>query len=217
MRKALGILGVVWAMAYPFIVYFGLGRLGARALGACLAAFLLGGVLMRMRGERREHALALARIPATLAGVLVLGAVLDDRRFVTFLPVLTNLVLLGHFGWSLHSVPIAERFARFEEGGALTAAQVGYCRRVTLVWCVFFVANGAITAALSLFAAVRWWTLYTGGISYAAVGLLASAEYVVRKARFRKYKTNPVDQLLARVFPPLAATPPQPREWQVRE
>jgi uncharacterized membrane protein len=127
--------------------------------------------------------------------------VLDDRRFVLALPVLTNAALFAHFASSLRTVPIAERFARAQHGD-LPEREVAYCRSVTRVWCAFFVLNGGVTAALGLWAPLAWWTLYTGAISYVLVGLLVAAEYIVRKARFRRYGSSVVDRLLSRILPP---------------
>ena len=198
--RAVGVLGALCAFAYPVGAYVGLTRLSARPLGLAMAAAVLVVALLRLRGDRREHAMAAARIPLTLIALLLVGAVLDDRRFVLALPVLTNAVLFAHFAASLRTMPIAERFARAQHGD-LPAAQVAYCRAVTVVWCAFFVLNGGVTAALALWAPLAWWTLYTGVASYLLVGLLVAAEYVVRKARFRRYGRSPVDRMLARVFP----------------
>lgn len=198
--RALGVLGALCAFAYPVGAYVGLTRLSARPFGLALAAALLVVAVLRIRGDRREHALVAARIPLTLIALLLFGAVLNDRRFVLALPVLTNAALFAHFFGSLRTMPIAERFARAQHGD-LPTDETAYCRSVTVVWCVFFVFNGGITAALGLWAPLAWWTLYTGAISYVLVGLLVAAEYVVRKARFRRYGASLVDRLLARIFP----------------
>ena len=76
-----------------------------------------------------------------------------------------------------------------------------YCRSVTLVWCAFFVVNGAAAALLAAFAPRGWWAGYTGVVSYVLVGALFAAEYVVRKARFGRFGRGPVDRLLAHVPP----------------
>jgi uncharacterized membrane protein len=198
--RAVGVLGALCAFAYPVGAYVGLTRLSARPLSLAMAAAVLVVALVRLRGDRREHAMVAARIPLTLIALLLLGAVLDDRRFVLALPVLTNAALFAHFAASLRTMPIAERFARAQRGD-LPPSQVDYCRAVTVVWCAFFVVNGGITAALALWAPLAWWTFYTGVASYVLVALLVAAEYLVRKARFRRYGRSPVDRMLARVFP----------------
>jgi uncharacterized membrane protein len=79
---------------------------------------------------------------------------------------------------------------------------VAYCRGVTKVWCVFFVLNGAAAGGLALWAPVSWWAAYTGGAAYALMGLVFGVEYVVRKARFRRYGRGLHDRILSVLFPP---------------
>lgn len=61
-----------------------------------------------------------------------------------------------------------------------------YCRKVTVVWCVFFVFNGGIAAAAVFFASDALWSLYTGGISYILIGILFGGELMVRKKADKK-------------------------------
>ncbi len=216
MRGALRVLSTVFVLAYPVAVYLGLARLhlGARVLGLVLSGVLLFGLPLRLVGTRREHLVSVLRIPLTVMGVLLLGVVFDDQRFVLALPVLTSAALLVQFGASLRTVPIAERFARLQES-ELSAAQVAYCRAVTVTWCIFFLANGGLTAALALFAPLAWWTAYTGVLGYVLVGLLATTEYLVRKYRFRKYGQHIVDRAIARVFRPSPVPRREPRHCSV--
>jgi len=60
-----------------------------------------------------------------------------------------------------------------------------YMRKVTQVWCGFFVINGAIAFGTALWASEAVWSLYTGVISYALMALLFGAEYLVR-LRFKR-------------------------------
>ena len=89
--------------------------------------------------------------------------------------------MLGLFGSSLlHGMPIAERLARLQEPD-LPARAVQYTRRVTQVWCLFFLLNGLIAAGLTLWAPLSWWTLYNGLIAYIAMGLLFAGEWLTRQ------------------------------------
>jgi uncharacterized membrane protein len=200
MRKVLAVLNGVLVVGYPVAVYVGLTRFSARGVGLVLLLLLLPGVLLKLRRARREDLLAVARLPLSVMALVGLAAALDDARFVLSLPVLINLALLSQFGVSLRSTPMVERFARMQDPD-LSPAQVAYCRRVTQVWCGFFVINAATSAVLALFASVAVWALYTGLIAYVLVGAVATVEYVVRKARFREYGTGLHDRLLERLFP----------------
>ncbi|HEY5799896.1 MAG TPA: hypothetical protein VIT92_06735, partial [Burkholderiaceae bacterium] len=60
-----------------------------------------------------------------------------------------------------------------------------YTRRVTQVWCAFFVVNGAIALGLAMYASEAAWSLYTGVIAYCAMGALFAGEWLVRQ-RFKR-------------------------------
>jgi uncharacterized membrane protein len=199
--KLLAVLNACLIAAYPLAVYVGLLHLGTRSLGLLLMLLLLPGLAIKWRRARREDVWAVARLPLSVLALVGLAALFDEPRFVLALPVLINAVLLINFASSLRGTPLVERFARMQDP-ELGPEQVRYCRTVTIVWCIFFVFNGALSGALALFASVAAWALYTGLVAYLLIGLLASAEYVVRKARFREYGTGLHDRLLARVFPP---------------
>jgi uncharacterized membrane protein len=201
--KFLAVVNASLIAAYPLAVYFGLLHLGARSLGLLLMLLLLPGLALKWRHARREDRWAVARVPLSVLALVALAALFDEQRFVLALPVLINMLLLVSFASSLRGTPLVERFARMQDP-ELGPEQVRYCRAVTVVWCIFFVLNGALSAALALFASVGLWALYTGLVAYVLIGLLATAEYVVRKARFREYGAGLHDRLLARVFPPRA-------------
>ena len=50
-----------------------------------------------------------------------------------------------------------------------------------MVWSVFFLCNGLLAAALTLWAPLSWWTLYNGLIAYGLMGLLFAVEWLVRQ------------------------------------
>ena len=100
-------------------------------------------------------------------------------------PVLVNMIMLLIFGLSLVYPPsIIERFARIHEP-SLSDAVVGYAKRVTQVWCVFFVLNGTIAMITSLYASDEVWALYNGVLAYILMGVLFAIEYLCR-LRFKR-------------------------------
>ncbi len=91
-----------------------------------------------------------------------------------------NGSLLVLFGVTLLKPPsMAERLARLKEPD-LPPHAVEYTRKVTMAWCVFFLVNGSIAAATSLWGSDAQWALYNGGIAYGLMGVFAGAEYLVR-------------------------------------
>jgi uncharacterized membrane protein len=200
--KALAVVFHVLLVAgYPLAVYLGLTRYSARYVGILLIVLLLPGLLLRLRGARREDLLAVARVPLAVMAVAGLSALFDDKRFVLAMPVLINGALLATFGSSLWGTPMVERFARLQNPN-LGPDHVPYCRAVTKVWCGFFGFNIAMSVWLGLFAPLSWWALYTGIIAYVLIGVLATGEYIVRKERFRDYGSGLHDRILMRLFPP---------------
>jgi uncharacterized membrane protein len=96
-------------------------------------------------------------------------------------PVVVSAVLLALFAASLVYPPSAiERFARLREPD-LPPEAVAYTRRVTQVWCLFFIFNGITAFATALWASDAAWTLYNGLISYCLMGVLMAAEWLVRR------------------------------------
>lgn len=195
MRVFLGVLRVALAITYPFLVYIGLSRGSIRGVGLATATVGLALLAMSLRDVRGENARAILASPIVLLGLGTASALSSDARFVLAMPVLVNAVLFAQFATSLRGTPIVERFARMIDGD-LSDAQVAYCRNVTIVWCTFFVANGLIAGALALAGPLDAWTVYTGIVGYVAMGTLGALEYVVRKARFRKFSGHLVDRAL---------------------
>jgi uncharacterized membrane protein len=103
-------------------------------------------------------------------------------------PVLVNGALLTAFSWGLYSPPtVIERMARLRHAD-LPPAAIAYMRRVTLVWCAFFVLNGSMALYTAVFASLATWSLYNGLVSYALMGLLFAGEYVVRLRVMRAHR-----------------------------
>ncbi|WP_037586393.1 membrane protein [Stenoxybacter acetivorans] len=95
-------------------------------------------------------------------------------------PIAVNLLMLALFGGSLFSSQsLIERLARLQHPD-LPESGVRYTRKVTLIWCGFFVFNALITLYLIATAAWSAWAIYTGVIAYLLMGLLFGAEWLYR-------------------------------------
>lgn len=161
-------------LAYPALVYAGLGRFEPRWL-ACLLAAL---ALLRAYATRERVWLVAAAGALLLAVASMLGNAAWPLKLY---PVLVNAVLLAVFTVSLYYPPsVIERLARLREP-ALPPEGVAYTRRVTQVWCAFFVINGSVALATALWASDATWALYNGLISYGLMGCLFSGEWLVRR------------------------------------
>jgi len=178
-RSPLGLVAsallLLLGLAYPFAVYFGLQHLSPRLFAAGLGA-LWGLRLLQpgLNGLQRGTALV-------ALGFCLLLALSDAAVLLRWYPVLLSLFLLAVFGLSLlRGQPLIERLARLREP-ELPPHAVRYTRRVTQVWCLFFLFNALTAAALALWAPLAWWTLYTGVIAYGLMGLLFAGEWLVRQ------------------------------------
>ncbi|WP_431256333.1 hypothetical protein ACQ86G_16380 [Roseateles chitinivorans] len=95
--------------------------------------------------------------------------------------MLVNFAMLTVFSLSLVRGPsIVERLARLTDPH-LPPEAIRYTRRVTQVWCGFFLMNGLIALATALWASERVWALYSGLIAYGLMGLLMGGEWLVRR------------------------------------
>lgn len=146
----------------------------ACVLGVRLALAFAG------RGETARSGRLLSAAGLVLVG---LAALLDEADWMLWYPVLVNASLLSVFGASLFSgMPVVERLARLGlRGKPLPPEGVAYTRRVTAVWCGFFVVNGSIAVATILADDLTLWALWNGGLSYVAIGCLMGGEYLYRK------------------------------------
>ena len=162
------------SLAYPVVVYLALGHVSPR----WIALLLVGLALARAWVTRESFWLAAAALAAVLAGASALG---DQWGPLKLYPALVNLVMFGLFAMSLWRGPsVVERLARLRETNFPPAA-IAYTRRVTQVWCGFFVVNGLIAVATALWASDAAWALYNGLLSYVAMGALMGGEWLVRR------------------------------------
>lgn len=174
---------------YPLLVYVGIQQLGPRVLAAILlAAALARLVVAKIGGKALGNSAWLLLAAAAATGLtLATGSVLGLK----FYPVLVSGVMLVLFGISLWRPPtMIERFARLQQAD-LPAHAIPYTRKVTWVWCGFFVLNGTVATA-TVFASDYWWALYNGLVSYLLIGLLLGVEYLVRLRVQKRHDNNPL-------------------------
>lgn len=161
-------------VAYPLLVWLGIGRIEP----VWLALLLVGLAVLRALAARERFWWFAAAGALLLAVVAMLGNQLLPLKLY---PVLVNSVLLIVFGLSLLRPPTAiERIARMHEPN-LPESGVRYTRRVTEVWCGFFLINGAIALYTALYASEATWVLYNGLIAYLLMGVLFAGEYLLRR------------------------------------
>jgi len=107
--------------------------------------------------------------------------VFEQAQILLTYPLLVNFIFLAIFSASLARPPsLVERIARSTQPVFPPQAAL-YCRRVTAIWCVFFVFNIAVCSWLLLKNLLWWWTVYNGCISYVLMGIIFAGEYLYRR------------------------------------
>lgn len=164
----------VLSIAYPALWYYGREAGWFVWLAAAMCGLWLLRALTAKLPQQRYTALFIT---------LFFAAVLVFRRHdsMYWYPVLVNLMMLAVFGGSLFAgQTVIEKLARLQQPD-LPEKAVRYTRRVTQVWCVFFIINGTLAALLVRLGRYDWWAVYTGVIAYVLMGMLFAGEWLYRK------------------------------------
>lgn len=174
-------------LAWPFIIWFGLAHNSLQGLLPLMALMLF---LRFRQTRRRAGALSVVTQIVAVAGMtLCIASYLPKtHQLLLFYPVVVNSVMLAVFGGSLWSrMPIIERLARLREPD-LPERAVRYTRRVTQIWCAFFIINGGIALFTALYGDLSLWTAWNGMISYLLMGTLMAGEWLVRQRVIKRDK-----------------------------
>jgi uncharacterized membrane protein len=199
MKKLLTGVVALGAVLYPLVVYFGLTRFQPRYV-ALFVGFLL---LLRLVAGNAYGSLPGKEAPGTadatsfsrnlqvITTFIIMGLVAyvfasNRAASLKLYPVVVSFSLLLGFAWSLLYPPsVIERIARISEP-QLPAAGVRYTRKITLVWCVFFLCNGLAALYTAVFASFETWALYNGLIAYALIACLLGGELLYRHVYLKK-------------------------------
>ncbi len=198
MKKLLAGVAALGAVLYPLVVYFGLTRFEPRYLALFLGFLLLlklaaGNTYSRLpaKSSSTNQPISPPRYLQILTAIVVLGLVgyvlaSNQATSLKLYPVVISFSLLLGFGWSLlHPPSVIERIARISEP-ELPAAGVRYTRKITLVWCVFFLCNGLAALYTALYASFETWALYNGLIAYVLIACLLGGEFLYRHKYLKK-------------------------------
>jgi uncharacterized membrane protein len=184
--ERLGTLGrflvMVAVVVFPFSVYFLIETLGVEWLGGILLFLLAVRLFPFIRRYRW------APVIFGIVGVAFLAALAwtENVLILQFYPTFVNLGLLSAFGATLIYPPtMVQRFA-MAAGMAVNRRSIAYTRAVTVLWCVFFALNAAVSGIITIEGSMRTWTIYNGFLSYLIVGIIFAAEYLFRQFYMRR-------------------------------
>jgi uncharacterized membrane protein len=167
--------------------------------GAMLALSLVSLTFVR---RALPSELTLGPEPALALLGLVVGAAVTGARWPLLLvPAWVQLAAAWLCLRSLRAgTPLIERAAFAIQPHAPEFIRP-YCRRSTAFWGWLFVANAVAIVALALLAPFEVWRAFSAVWVWVLLALASAADFAVRKLYFRLYDENPLDRLLARVFP----------------
>jgi uncharacterized membrane protein len=198
-KKMIAVILPALGILYPVLIYFGIHVISLRTLALLLGLAFIFILISQLKHDRQNHLL----IP-TVLGILLclLGAFLNHPRFMLYLPVLFSISFLIAFGYTLLYPPsMIEIFASMVVPQQ-SRKEVEYCRRVTIIWVMFFLLNGTLSSFTACCTSLALWSLYNGLISYLAMGILFAAELCFRYWRFRQYVGLRTDFIFKKLFPP---------------
>ncbi len=183
-RILINFILIVFSAAYPLLWLFAAAQ--QPALLSNLLYFLallwgIKGILQKTGGQRT--------IAFVMAGLLTLIALTRTIGIMYWYPVLINGGMLMLFGGSLlTSRSAVERLARVREPD-LSPRAVIYTRKVTLLWCGFFLFNIIVNSLFVVSHQYDYWAWFSGVISYILMGLLMGCEWYVRQQIINKSHT----------------------------
>lgn len=161
---------------YPVIIYLLLSY-----QVAWLGTLMVFGLIV-WKLHRRDNWLWLAVI--LLVSILASARLFGIDAILRLSPLLIHSSLFYIFMQSLNTTPLIEQFARLDFGDALPAEIKAYCRKLTILWAIFFAANIAGCAWLAILGDDATWVLYNGLIVYLLIGTLLLGEYLWRRIAF---------------------------------
>ena len=174
MPRLATLAGPLLILLYPLLIWYAHGKLEPRTLALSLVLI----AVVRLFATRTGGPLRWMGVAALAlaAPAVYWNALLPLKLY----PVAISAGMLALFGYSLYKPPtVIERMARLGSPD-LPLFVIAYTRRVTQVWCLFFAINGSIALSTALWCSPAAWSMYTGVISYIAMGLLFAGEYLVR-------------------------------------
>jgi uncharacterized membrane protein len=171
----LRVLYVAVAVMYPVLIYFGLQALNPRWLTLLLLVIATRHVMGKSFPPALRAVWGLC-VVALVGITLITGS---DTGLLMYPVMMSGLMFVLFFGSWLKPPTVIEMIARMRDP-QLPEEAIRYTRKLTLVWCAFFIVNGGIALA-TVTMSREWWTLYNGLVSYLLLGALFFGELIFRR------------------------------------
>ncbi|WP_196139438.1 hypothetical protein [Aliikangiella sp. G2MR2-5] len=173
------------AFAYPIIIFFGIKYFDIKYLFFVLLVVLAGRYIL-ISGENKKFFSSQKWLIIAVLVIVLLAMSFDAATGLKLYPAAMNFSFLLLFVGSLLYPPsIIEKVARIQQPD-LDEDGVAYTRKVTIVWCTFFLLNGLVALWTAFYESLEVWTFYNGFLSYILMGSLFLGELFYRKWVLRK-------------------------------
>ncbi len=178
-QRVFTVIFTVLFILYPVIVYFGISKVPISILSIMLLTLFILRTIFLARLKKSDITQFLPML-ISVGSVFIFSALFKSEKLLLLTPVMVNLVLLFNFSYSLKKKPtVIERFATMT-GEQSTESLSRYCKKVTIVWCIFFIFNGSVSLLTVLVGSSELWALYNGLISYLLIGSVMGIEFLIR-------------------------------------
>jgi uncharacterized membrane protein len=125
-------------------------------------------------------------LPAGGAIFFAVAGWMNEHLLLLLYPVLVSVAFLVVFAYGLFRPPtVVECLARRMEPH-LPPEGVAYTRKVTIMWCGFFLFNALVSGVTVYSGDMAMWAIYNGFVSYLLTGAVMGAEICVRQRIKRK-------------------------------
>ena len=116
----------------------------------------------------------------SLVGFSLLSLALNQNGWLRLYPIIINVMFFMVFFKSLSTEKtIIQSIAEIKEKN-ITPKKQKYMRKLTVVWCGFFIINASLSAYTLIYMTIKQWTIYNGFISYILIGALIVSELLYR-------------------------------------
>lgn len=179
-------------VGYPIVIYLLLSH-----EAAWLGALLVFGVLAwKLRYQERWFRV----VVVILIGTSILARLFGIEAILKLSPLLVYSSLFVVFLRSLNGTSLIERFARLDFHDNFPPGIVDYCRKLTILWTIFFAANITWCVWLAIQGDDATWVLYNSLIVYLLIGALLLGEYFWRRIAFPELETRPLLQTIRNII-----------------
>jgi uncharacterized membrane protein len=184
MKYLFGVLIVL----YPVLVFSALVifKLSIRYLSIFIIALAVAYFLVHRHNYRGKHTIVVFISPVVLCCIGIICLITKSSLTLKIYPALADLIYLVIMGTSILIPPpvvfyFLNMFDKKLKEHINPEFFEQYCRKAAIIWCVFFVFDGAVSLVTVFWGSDIIWGIYNGGITYVLMGLIFVGEYFILK------------------------------------